>query len=64
MIFEDFLLPIDFGHPLFSQATVDDNKAKHLAELFGELTHDVQMNLEAQNRERFTSNLTNFRYHL
>lgn len=40
---------------------MDENKAKHLQELFGELTHDVQMNLEPQNRERFTSNLTNFR---
>jgi len=47
-----------------SQASVDASKASHLNELFGELSRDVQMNLEPQNREKFTSNLTNFRFDL
>ena len=47
-----------------SQAAVSTDKARHLEQLFVDLTNDVQRNVDAVNRERFMTNLTNFRVDL
>ena len=51
------------GHPRLPHGTMPEQQQK-LAAAFEKLMHEVQPNLEAKNRDKFTQNLTMFRHDL